>query len=76
MYLLKAQIVQDGIRREEEHRRRVEDRKEKQDELEEERARRHAKAQRQDVMLQMMMNLFYNGNEKNYPLANDHFLQF
>lgn len=65
MSLLKAQIVQDGIRREEEHLRREEERKNREEERREERERRVDEAWRQDNMMNMMMMAMFKGANNN-----------
>lgn len=78
MSLLKAQIVQDGIRRDEEFQRREqdrreeaqrreEDRKEKEEERREERKRREEDARRHDRMMQIMMMMAFKGNVNDMP---------
>lgn len=59
--LLKAQIMIDGIRKEEEHKRHQQERQEREEERKAERARREEDVRRQDKFMQMMMIAMMNG---------------
>lgn len=64
MSLFKAQIVQDSLRREEDHRRREEERKERKEERQENPARTDAETQSHDRMMQIIMLDVCRGNGK------------
>lgn len=55
MELLKAQIVQDGIRRDEEHQRREQERKDREDERQIEREHREEETKRHEQFMQMIL---------------------
>lgn len=63
--ILKAQIIQDGLRREEEHERREQERKDREDERRIERERRAEDSRRHDQLMQMMMMMICKGNTPN-----------
>lgn len=65
MSILKAQIIQDGIRREEEKERREQDRKEREQEHRMERERRAEDARRHDQIMQMVMMMMMSKGQMN-----------
>lgn len=67
MSLLKAQIIQDGIRRDEEHERRDHERKDRDEERRNERERRGDEARRHDRLMEMMMMMICKGHVKDKP---------
>lgn len=62
MSLLKAQIIQDGMRRDEEHQRREQERKDREDERREERSSRQDESRRHENLMQMIMMMVCKGN--------------
>lgn len=62
MAILKAQVIQDGLRREEEHKRREEDRQVREEERREDRVRRADEVRRHEQLMQMMMTMVCKGS--------------
>lgn len=58
MYVLKAMIIQDGLRRDEEHKRLKKDRRDRDIERKEEHERKEADARRHGNMMYMMVMMF------------------
>lgn len=67
MALIKSQLLQDGMRREEEHQRREQERKDREEERRDERERRAEEARKSNEMMRMMMLVIFKGEVKENP---------